>query len=192
MIANYTTKPLSAEEYLAWESEQESKHEYENGKIIAMTGGTIPHSQVIANLAASFIPLLRQTNCKVVVSDAKVLTPSGRYYYPDLVVTCDDRDRFARDYLQYPTLIVEVLSPSTEARDRGVKQQHYMLIETLQTYVLVTPEYPRVEIYLRSGQNDTWEYTSFKTLEASCRLNVFGAVPLVDIYEKIEFSDSGC
>jgi len=151
--------PLSPEEYLAWEAEQDTKHEYENGKIIAMTGGTIPHSQISANLAAILIPHLRGKGCKVAISDAKVTTPSGKYYYPDLVVTCDDRDRFARDFLQYPTIIVEVLSPATEARDRGIKQQHYMLIETLQTYILITPDRPRIEIYQR--RNDlAWEYLS--------------------------------
>jgi Uma2 family endonuclease len=159
MIAKFQSVAMSPTEYLAWESEQDIKHEYENGKIIAMTGGTIPHSQISANLAALLIPHLRGKGCKVTVSDAKVTTPSGKYYYPDLVVTCDDRDRFARDFLQHPTLIVEVLSPATEARDRGIKQQHYMLIDTLQTYILITPDRPRIEIYQRRSDL-TWDYRS--------------------------------
>jgi Uma2 family endonuclease len=151
--------PLSPTQYLAWEAEQDTKYEYENGKIIAMTGGTIPHSQISANLAALLIPHLRGKGRKVAISDAKVTTPSGKYYYPDLIVTCDDRDRFARDFLQYPTIIVEVLSPATEARDRGIKQQHYMMIETLQTYILITPDRPRIEIYQRRSDL-AWEYLS--------------------------------
>ena len=159
MIANLHSPILSPTEYLAWEAEQDTKHEYENGKIIAMTGGTIPHSQISANLAALLIPHLRGKGCKVAVSDAKVTTKSGKYYYPDLVVSCDERDRFNRDFLQYPSLIAEVLSPATEARDRGIKQQHYMLIETLQTYILITPERPRIEIYQRRSDL-AWEYLS--------------------------------
>ncbi len=159
MIAKFQSVAMSPAEYLAWESEQDIKHEYETGKIIAMTGGTIPHSQISANLAALLIPHLRGKGCKVTISDAKVTTPSGKYYYPDLVVTCDDRDRFARDFLQYPTIIIEVLSPATEARDRGIKQQHYMLIDTLQTYILITPDRPRIEIYQRRSDL-AWEYLS--------------------------------
>ena len=150
---------MSPQEYLDWEADQDIKHEYENGKIIAMTGGTIPHSQIAANFSAILIPHLRGKGCKVAVSDAKVITKSGKYYYPDVVVTCDNRDRFARDFLQHPCLIIEVLSPTTEARDRGIKQQHYMLIDTLQTYILITSDRPRVEVYDRRDDR-AWEYFS--------------------------------
>lgn len=170
MIANLQSPMLSPAEYLAWEAEQDTKHEYENGKIIAMTVGTIPHSQISANLATLLIPHLRGKGCKVAISDAKVSTPSGKYYYPDLTVTCDDRDRFARDFWQYPTIIVEVLSPATEARDRGIKQQHYMLIETLQTYILITPEYPRIEIYQRRSDL-AWEYLSIAIAQLDFAIN---------------------
>jgi Uma2 family endonuclease len=159
MIANLKHTHLSPEEYLAWEMEQDIKHEYENGKIIAMTGGTVAHSQVAANFSALLIPHLRGRGCKVAVSDAKVTIKSGKYYYPDLVITCDDRDRFAIDVLQYPCLIAEVLSPATEARDRGIKQQNYMAIETLQTYILIAPDRPRIEIYQRRDDR-LWDYLS--------------------------------
>ena len=189
--------PLSPTEYLAWEAEQDTRHEYENGKIIAMTGGTIPHSQISANLAALLIPHLRGKGCKVAISDAKVSTPSGKYYYPDLVVTCDDRDRFARDFLQYPTIIVEVLSPATEARDRGIKQQHYMLIETLQTYILITPDRPRIEIYQRRSDL-AWEYLSIAIEQPDFAINdpeihitsLDLHFPLSLIYENVDFLSS--
>ena len=185
---------LSASEYLEWESQQELKHEYENGEIIAMTGGTIPHSQVAANFSALLIPHLRGKDCKVAISDAKVLTKSGKYYYPDLVVTCDERDRFARDFLQYPCLIAEVLSPATEARDRGIKQQNYMLLDTLQTYILITPDRPRIEIYQRRDDR-AWEYISMAIdgidfekndpLIDIARLDL--KFPLSMLYENIDF-----
>jgi Uma2 family endonuclease len=187
---------LSPTEYLAWESEQDSKYEYENGKIIAMTGGTIPHSQIPANLSALLIPHLRGKGCKVSGNNAKVTIKSGKYYYPDVVVSYDERDRFSRDFLQYPTLIAEVLSPTTESRDRGIKQQNYILIDTLQTYILITPEYPRIEIYQRLDR--AWEYQSI----AIEQTNFDQDDPLIHItsidlhfslsalYENIDFLDS--
>lgn len=185
---------LSAAEYLEWESQQELKHEYENGKIIAMTGGTIPHSQIVANFSAILIPHVRGKGCKVAISDAKVLAKSGKYYYPDLVVSCDERDRFARDCLQYPCLIAEVLSPATEARDRGIKQQSYMLLDTLQTYILITPERPRIEIYQRRDDR-AWEYISiaidgidFETNDSLIDITSLDLqFPLSMLYENIDF-----
>jgi Uma2 family endonuclease len=187
---------LSPEEYLIWESKQDIKYEYENGKIIAMTGGTVPHSQIPANLAALLIPHLRGKGCKVSVSDAKVSFKSRKYYYPDVVVSCDERDRFSRDFLQYPTLIAEVLSPTTESRDRGIKQQNYMAIDTLQTYILITPERPRIEIYQRLDR--VWEYqsiaiaqTNFDQEDPIIHLtNIDLQFALSALYENVDFFDS--
>ncbi len=188
---------MSPEEYLAWEAEQDSKYEYENGEIIAMTGGTIPHSQIPLNLGALLLAHLRGKGCKVSISDAKVLTRSGKYYYPDLVVSCDDRDRFSRDFLQHPVLIAEVLSPTTEARDRGIKQQNYMLIDTLQTYILINSELPRIEIYQRRDDR-AWEYQSIAiaktTFEQDDPLIHLTSIdlqfPLSAIYENVDFLGS--
>lgn len=201
MVAAIQLLPMSPTEYLTWEVNQDTKHEYENGKIIAMTGGTIPHSQISANLAALLIPHLRGKGCKVTISDAKVVTNSGKYYYPDLVITCDDRDRFARDFLQYPTIIIEVLSPTTEARDRGIKQQNYMLMETLQTYILITPDRPRIEIYQRHSDlvsDLAWEYLSIAIEETDFATNdpliqipsINLNFPLSLLYENIDFPNS--
>jgi Uma2 family endonuclease len=188
---------LSPEEYLAWEAEQDRKYEYENGEITAMIGGTIPHSQIPANLGALLLAHLRGKRCKVSISDAKVSIRTGKYYYPDVVVFCDDRDRFARDFLQYPVLIAEVLSPTTEARDRGIKQQNYMLIDTLQTYMLITPDRPRIEIYQRHGDR-AWEYLSIAiaqtTFEQDDPLVHITSIdlqfPLSALYENIDFIDN--
>jgi Uma2 family endonuclease len=199
MIAQIKSDKLtmSPEEYLAWEAEQDGKYEYENGEIIAMTGGTIPHSQIPANLAALLIPHLRGKGCKVSISEAKVLTRSGKYYYPDLVVSCDNRDRFSRDFLQHPVLIAEVLSPTTEVRDRGIKQQNYMLIDTLQTYILINAERPRIEIYQRRDDR-AWEYQSIAIAQTNfdeddplvhiTSINL--QFPLSAIYENVDFIDS--
>ncbi len=125
-----------------------------------------------------------------------MLTTSGKYYYPDFVVTCDERDRFARDFLQYPCLIAEVLSPATEARDRGIKQQNYMLLDTLQTYILITLEHPRIEIYQRRDDL-AWEYISiaidgidFETNDSLIHsTNIDLQFPLSVLYENIDFNE---
>jgi Uma2 family endonuclease len=199
MIAQIKSDKLtmSPEEYLAWEAEQDGKYEYENGEIIAMTGGTIPHSQIPLNLGALLLAHLRGKGCKVSISEAKVLTRSGKYYYPDLVVSCDNRDRFSRDFLQHPVLIAEVLSPTTEVRDRGIKQQNYMLIDTLQTYILINAERPRIEIYQRRDDR-AWEYQSIAIAQTNfdeddplvhiTSINL--QFPLSAIYENVDFIDS--
>ena len=186
---------MSPEAYLDWESQQDGKYEYENGKIIAMTGGTIPHSQIPLNLGALLLAHCRGKGCKVSVSDTKVSIKNGKYYYPDVVVSCDERDRFARNFWQYPTLIAEVLSPSTEARDRGVKQQNYMTIETLQTYILIDSEGPRVEVYQRRDR--VWEYQSIGIVETSfeiedpliCLTGIDLTFALSVLYENVDFVD---
>lgn len=196
MIAQTQSAILSPAEYLIWEAAQELKHEYENGKIIAMTGGSIPHSQIAANFSALLIPHLRGKGGKVAVSDAKVSIKSGKYYYPDIVVTCDERDRFARDFWQYPCLIAEVLSPATEVRDRSIKQQNYMLLETLQAYILIASDCPRIEIYQRR-EHRAWEYLSIAIEGASFELNdptiqiasLALEFPLSLLYENINFPD---
>ena len=184
---------MSPESYLDWEREQDSKYEYENGKIIAMTGGTIPHSQIPLNFASLLLAHLRGKGCKITISDAKVSIRSKKYYYPDVVISCYKRDRFSRDFLQYPILIAEVLSPSTEVRDRGVKQQNYMAIETLQTYILITPERPIIEIYQRLDR--TWEYQSIAIADTSFEredplihiTSIDLQFPLSAIYENVDF-----
>ncbi|MEM9816201.1 MAG: Uma2 family endonuclease [Cyanobacteria bacterium P01_D01_bin.6] len=113
---------LTPAEYLDWEAQQPFRYEYVDGQIWAMTEGSIPHNQIAVNLVALLKPHLRGRNCKVLSSDAKVaVADDGPFYYPDVNVTCDDRDRAARNYIRFPCLIVEVLSESTEAKDHGRK-----------------------------------------------------------------------
>jgi len=156
MIAQLDS-PLSPQEYLHWEAEQPIRSGYIDGHIYAMTGGTIPHNQLAVNLLALLKPHLRGKHCKVLGGDAKVgVTDLGPFHYPDVSVTCDDRDRTARDYIRYPCLLVEVLSESTEAFDRGRKFQHYRRIDTLREYVLISQDQKSVECY-RLNQQGRWE-----------------------------------
>ncbi len=148
---------LTPAQYLTWESQQSLRYEYTDGEVVAMAGGTIPHNQVAVNLVALLRPHLRGQNCKVLSGDAKVaIAEAGPFYYPDVSVTCDPRDRAARSFIQFPCLLIEVLSESTEARDRGLKFRHYRQIETLQEYVLIDPDRILVECY-RRNERDNWE-----------------------------------
>jgi Uma2 family endonuclease len=126
-------------EYLAWEEQQEIRYEYVDGEVYAMTGGTINHSQIAANLITILKNHLRGSGCRVLTSDAKVQTlAANSYSYPDVSVTCDERDRNASKYISHPCLIIEILSPSTEAYDRGNKFRRYRRSTSLQEYVLVS------------------------------------------------------
>jgi Uma2 family endonuclease len=192
MIAELDTPLMSPQEYLTWEAGQPLRYGYINGQVYAMTGGTIPHNQVAVNLVALIKPHLRGKNCKTLSSDAKIgVTEQGPFHYPDVSVTCDRRDRTAREYIRYPCLIVEVLSGTTEAFDRGKKFSHYRRIETLQEYVLIDPESYSVECY-RLNEHQRWElfhYTceaenseQYQVELASINLNF----PMQLLYEDIE------
>ena len=157
MIANPDSKYMTPQEYLEWEERQDIKYEYVNGEVLAMTGGTLPHNDIALNLASALKSQLRGRRCRVNIADAKVsVSESGPFHYPDVVVSCDQRDRQAIKFIQYPCLIVEVLSPSTEAYDRGEKFTHYRRIQTLREYVLIDAEKISVECF-RLNERGIWE-----------------------------------
>ena len=188
MIAQpqYTQK-MTAEEYLEWESKQELRHEYIDGEILAMTGGTIPHNSIALNFYTVLRPHLRQRGCQANVSDAKV-KPSqlSRYFYPDLVVTCDSDDLNARDLIQNPKIIVEVLSPGTETYDRGDKFKYYRQISSLQEYILVDSEEIIVEVY-RRGKGKMWLYYEYEAGETIALESIEFECAIELLYEGIIF-----
>ncbi|TXL21852.1 hypothetical protein BMR03_11595, partial [Methylococcaceae bacterium HT2] len=113
---------MSADEYLAWEELQEEKHEYVHGEIFAMGGARREHVLVSLNIASALKQHLRGTPCRAYMSDMKLRVASmDTFFYPDVIVSCNQKDHQAEQYLSFPTLIVEVLSDSTEAYDRGAK-----------------------------------------------------------------------
>ncbi|MFN9861606.1 MAG: Uma2 family endonuclease, partial [Pseudanabaena sp.] len=141
MIALSDDHKLSPDEYFEWEAKQEIRYEYINGDVFAMAGGTIAHSMVAANLISLLRPHLRGKNCRVLGSDAKVgISPSGEFFYPDLLVTCDDRDRTSAKAVFYPKLIIEVLSPRTEEYKLGGKFARNRQLSSVSEYVLVGSE----------------------------------------------------
>ncbi|MBE9041517.1 Uma2 family endonuclease [Oscillatoriales cyanobacterium LEGE 11467] len=152
------TPKMSPEEYLEWEAQQEIRYEYCNGEVVAMTGSTIPHNDIALNLYRTLYPHLRSRGCRANVSDVKAqLNAGSQYYYPDVIVSCDPQDRTARKFIQNPTLIAEVLSPSTSGKDRGEKFTNYIKHATLQEYLLISPEKISVERFCR-GEGRMWLY----------------------------------
>lgn len=160
---------MSASDYLALEKQSPCRHEFINGVVYAMAGGSREHNLIAGDLLAALMGQVKPP-CQVFTSDMKVQIKAVSeecYYYPDTSVTCSDldNDRYA---LSWPTLIVEVLSRSTEQADRGYKFDHYRLLSSLQEYVLVHQERACVEIYRRrtSWLKETFEADALMTFDS--------------------------
>lgn len=182
---------MSVEDYLAFERASEEKHEYLNGEIFLMSGASPNHNLVFGNTYASLHAQLRQRPCIVFPSDQRVrVRDTGLYTYPDISAICGE-PQFDNDTLLNPTLIVEVLSPSTESYDRGRKFQHYRALESLQEYVLIAQDdSTHIERYLRQPNNE-WLLADATGLDASITLSSIGCtLALADVYEKVTFEDS--
>src|SRR5437868_44022 len=187
-MASLPSYYLSPEEYLAVERKAEYKSEYVDGVMYAMAGGSERHNLIAANTIISIGVQLRASPCRVYPSDLKVRVPnSKKFFYPDVSVVCGET-RFAddeRDIVLNPILIVEVLSESTAAFDRGKKFQAYQQLESLQEYLLVAQDEYIVEHYLRQEQNH-WLYTKVLGLEETLALPTLKCqLALSDIYSKV-------
>jgi Uma2 family endonuclease len=152
---------LTPEEYFAWEEQQEEKHEYFDGEVYAMSGGTLNHSRIAVNMTTLLDNHLADGGCQVLNSDARIkIQRSEKYVYPDVSVTCDDLDRDTTQYITHPCLIVEVLSPSTEAYDRGKKFKLYRQSPSLVDYVLVNADEIEIDVF-RKNERGRWEEISY-------------------------------
>jgi Uma2 family endonuclease len=178
---------LTPEEYLSHERGAETRSEYVDGFIVAMSGGTEAHNVIAANLVTLLNVHLRDEPCRVFGSDMKVhRADSARFFYPDVSVVCgqsvfcDD----ARDVLMNPVLLIEVLSDDTENYDRGTKFTSYIRLGSLREYVLVAQNAPVVEHYVRQGPED-WLYTRVEGIDQSVTFSSVGLVArLSDIFNK--------
>lgn len=185
---------LTPEQYLESERTAEFRSEYYCGQIYAMAGGSYQHAQIIGGLVREFGNALKGRLCAVVPTDLRLrVSPQGLYTYPDVVVICGD-PRFAdnqQDTLLNPTLIVEVLSPSTEGYDRGFKFAQYRTVESLEEYVLVAQAEPRVEVFRRQPDGH-WLLSEAFGLETACRFECLDcSLALADIYDKVTFPPGG-
>ncbi len=183
---------LTSEQYLEIERKAEFKSEYYQGEMFAMAGAKEGHNLVVANLISELHQQLRPRPCRVYPSDMRVrISPSGLYTYPDVTVVCGE-PQFVdqeRDTLLNPNLIVEVLSPSTEAYDRGRKFKHYRSIESVSEYLLVASEQITAELFTRQPDG-SWLLVEVSRLEDSLHLQSVGCrLTLADIYQKVELTE---
>ena len=178
---------FTPEEYFAWEEQQLERHEYMDGEVYAMSGGTIDHGSIALNFGSLLKVHMRGRGCKTLNSDCRVsIVGSTKYVYPDLSVTCDDRDKTTAQYITYPCLIIEVLSPSTEAYDRGNKFKMYRHNPSLQEYVLVSTDAIEIEIF-RKSDGDKWQIINDRAGDIVELKSVNLTVPIEQIYEDIIF-----
>jgi Uma2 family endonuclease len=187
------TKPYITEaEYLEFERMSASKHEYFAGDIFAMTGASEQHNLIASNVTASLHRQLRGQSCRIYPSDMRIkVLQTGLNTYPDITIVCGSpqfTDSTKRDTLINPTVIVEILSPSTERYDRGLKFQNYRTIASLQEYILIAQDTYHIERYVRHEEHQ-WILTEAVGPEASAQLATLSVVlDLADIYEQVEFT----
>lgn len=188
MIASPQQLYLTADEYLQMEDASNIKHEYIDGQVYAMAGASDPHVTIAGNLFALLRSHVRGSGCRVYIADMKARIESlNRFYYPDVMVTCDPRDQETSTYKRFPSLIVEVLSDSTEAFDRGDKFVDYQELESLREYVLINTKRQRVECFRRTEQG-LWVLQSYTPQQASFRLDsVDFEGTLLSLYEDVAF-----
>lgn len=180
---------LTPEDYLALERSADFKSEYFNGEIFAMTGASESHNLIVINTIRELSIQLKKRPCKVYANDMRVkVDPTGLYTYPDVVVTCGKAqfDDTHLDTLLNPVLIVEVLSDSTEAYDRGRKFEHYRKLGSLVEYVLIAQNRPHIESYRRQADQQ-WLLRECSELDGTLRLlSIDCDLALAEVYDKVE------
>ena len=190
MIANPQLNWMSPQEYLEWEPTQEIRYEYIDGEIFAMTGGTKSHNRIALNLVTALDSYLLEKGCDIYIADVKVqVSLPASYHYPDVVVTCNSRDQDSSQFVQYPCLIVEVLSPSTEAYDRGGKFAQYRKLESLQEYVLIQSEKIGVECF-RRNQQGLWVLYPYEQGDTITLESVGFSLPVETLYRQVRFDST--
>ncbi|MBW4550126.1 MAG: Uma2 family endonuclease [Aphanocapsa sp. GSE-SYN-MK-11-07L] len=188
MIASLNSSYMPPEEYLKAEQDSLIKHEYRQGLVYAMAGASNIHVLIAVNLVAVLRNHVRGSGCRVYTSDTKVQIESLKtYYYPDLAISCDRRDQEFKDFLRHPCLIVEVLSDTTEAFDRGDKFNDYRNLESLQEYVLVSQTRKRVECF-RKNTEGRWVLYPYGADDQIHLASLDFRRPIADVYEDVDLS----
>jgi Uma2 family endonuclease len=182
---------LTPEQYLAMEVKSDLKHEYCGGKVFLMTGASRAHNVIAANIIAMVNRHIAGKPCEVYGPDMRVkVQASGLYTYPDASIACppiEFEKQQGAETLLNPVAVVEVLSPSTEAYDRGKKLAYYQEVASLQEYLLVSQEEPRID-HLERLEDGNWKLSIATGLDATVHVHAIGCqLRLADVYEKVEF-----
>ena len=181
----YQLQDLTVREYLALDRASERKFEYIDGALRLLTGGTGNHSLIAMNLGEVLRRLLKGQTCRVFNSDMRVKLSKRRYVYPDLTVTCDWRQQLSDDTVRSPLLIVEVLSPSTEAYVRKEKLSLYKEVESIQEILLVDSSVQSIEVYRRSeDEPGLWSHHAFSVAGELELASLEARFPIAAVYEQ--------
>lgn len=194
-MAVHAPAPLDPDAYLAIERDSDIRHEYLDGEVLALAGGTLRHNLILSSALRSLGNQLEGGPCVAVPNDLRVATADRTFFaYPDIVVWCGEPELqdAAQDTLLNPVVIIEVLSPSTEAFCRGEKFARYRSIPSLQCYLLIAQDRPRIERFLRHTDRDAthppwWRYQAFDDLEDRVELpSIQAALRLAKVYGRSE------
>lgn len=190
-MASLPKERYTPEQYLEIERQADHKSEYFSGEIVALAGVSEPHALIVWNIAGEFYNQLKGRPCKAYASDMRVkVDATGLYTYPDVVVVCGETrfDDEHKDTLTNPTVLIEVLSKSTEAYDRGEKFLHYRRLESVTDYLLVSQHTARIERFARQGDGQ-WLHTETSGLGAVVEIASIGCrLALSDVYDKVELA----
>ncbi len=187
-MAQISQHILTAEDYLQNELTAGFKNEFIAGEVWAMLGASDYHVRIALNLATMLKSHLKESPCRTYISDMKAhIEKADAYFYPDVLVTCDERDQKNSYFKEYPSFIAEVLSPSTEAFDRGRKFNCYRQLTSLQCYWLIDSEKQSIDSFIRTENQDEWLLHSYSCQDTQLRVATLDFnCSLADIYEDIE------
>jgi Uma2 family endonuclease len=187
-VASNPVTKVTEEQYLALDRAAEFRSEFLDGEMIAMSGGSTNHARLQQNISSELYNRLQGSGCEAFGSDLRIRVSARMYTYPDISVVCG-KLRVAdghRDILLNPIVIFEILSPSTEKYDRGVKFQHYRTVDSLKDYVLVDQDQVRIEHYSRETDN-TWTLHDHEKLDDELKIASIGvSLFLSRIYDRVE------
>ena len=176
---------MSLDEFLSWEPTQPLRYEFAGGHVFAMAGASRAHGTIATNLVSLLRPAIRGKGCGLYVADMKVVVPEiPAIRYPDVVVTCDPRDLKDEQLTRFPTMLVEILSESTEALDRGVKFAEYRGIAALHEFVLIDSRAVHVEVY-RRGEQNRWYFQEYAAGDEVVFESVGLSIPIEALYEDL-------
>ena len=194
LVKPYSPDKLwSAQEYLAWESAQEFKNELIDKRVWLMLGAGLRHASISTNLILIFHPFFEERDFTPLGSRTCLqIDPESTFVYPDFMLfagTPQEHFRFNQCFFKDPTVVFEILSPSTADMDRGRKKELYLQMESLQSYLLISQEEPLIEAYLR--EDDDWGYAEYAGLDATLVIPAPNCeIPLSEIYQRVNFADA--
>lgn len=180
------TSELTAEQFLVWEALQPEKHEYVAGELFAMVGARRVHVVIAGNCFALLKSHLRGTACRAFMSDMKLrVEAANAFYYPDVLVSCDPRDLAADQFMQYPKVVIEVLSESTAAHDRGDKFAAYRQLPSLEEYALIDPDRRTIEVFRRMPDGN-WLLAAAEAPQGLVLRSIDFVAPPDAVFEDVE------